>query len=102
MARLARGAGLLLHEAIDFGFMEELYGAQADETSRASLDHHRKSHTSVADAGRIASEAGVRRLALHHLVPGTDRRSAWDDVREHYDGEFLVPDDLDVISIAHV
>ncbi|WP_344441830.1 MBL fold metallo-hydrolase, partial [Agromyces soli] len=70
MVRLAAGAELLLHEAISFDWVTDTYGGRDDETSRASIDHHRKSHTSVEEAIAVAREAGVRRLALHHLVPG--------------------------------
>jgi ribonuclease BN (tRNA processing enzyme) len=31
--------------------------------------HILRSHTSAEDAGRIAAEAGVGRLALNHLIP---------------------------------
>ncbi len=34
--------------------------------------HLERSHTPAAEAGRIASEAGVKRLALNHLVPCDD------------------------------
>ncbi|GAA1175647.1 MBL fold metallo-hydrolase [Nesterenkonia xinjiangensis] len=97
MVRLSRDAGLVLHEAIDFDFMESMYRDKHDETSRASLAHHYKSHTSVVDAVRVAREAGARRLALHHLVPGSGA-IAWERVAAAgYSGEFLVPDDLAVI-----
>ncbi|MFB2572504.1 MBL fold metallo-hydrolase [Micrococcus sp. IITD107] len=101
MVRLSQGAGLVLHEALDFEFIEKMYEGKADETSRASLEHHHKSHTSLRDAVRVGEEAGARRLALHHLVPGVDQTAAWDAGREHFSGEFLVPDDLDVIPFTH-
>jgi ribonuclease BN (tRNA processing enzyme) len=99
MVRLARGTDLLLHEAIDFGFIEAMYAHKTDEGSRAARDHHYKSHTSVIDAARVATEAGARQLALHHLVPGTAPDAVWREAELHYDGIFHVPDDLDVIEL---
>ncbi|GAA1658150.1 hypothetical protein GCM10010977_09740 [Citricoccus zhacaiensis] len=100
MVRLARGTDLLLHEAIDFGFVESMYADKADEASRASRDHHYKSHTSVEGAARIATAAGAGQLALHHLVPGTADRSVWERGEALFNGPFHVPDDLQVIPFG--
>lgn len=97
MVELAQSAGLVLHEAIDFEFIESLYAGKTDDVSRASLDHHYKSHTSVEDAVRVAREAGAARLALHHLVPGMETTERWGKEPQEFDGEFLIPNDLDVI-----
>lgn len=101
MITLGQGAGLVLHEAIDFTYIRAKHGDKDDQTSRASMDHHSKSHTSVHDAARIASEADAKRLALHHLVPGTDHRPTWELAARGFSGEFLVPDDLDRISFNY-
>ncbi|MEV4900047.1 MBL fold metallo-hydrolase [Citricoccus sp. NPDC055426] len=98
LVRLSRGAGLLLHEALDFGFMERQYQGLPSPTAAASLEHHYKSHSSVADAIRVAEAAGVPRLAVHHLVPGTVERDVWLRAGAHFSGEFLVPDDLDELD----
>lgn len=100
MVEMAQGAGLILHEAIDFGFIESLYAGKDDDVSRASLDHHYKSHTSVEDAVRLAREAGAARLALHHLVPGFETSEEWRKIAHHFEGEFLIPNDLDVIPFG--
>lgn len=100
MVRLAHNAGLILHEAIDFDTFENRYANKNDATSWASMDHHYKSHTSVHDAVRVAKEAGAYRLALHHLGPGNNSANKWNHLAEDYDGEFFVPNDLDVISFA--
>lgn len=100
LIRLAKNTDLLLHEAIDFDFVESMYAHKTDEASRAARDHHYKSHTSVEGAVRIASAAGARQLALHHLVPGTADDEVWLRGRELFNGAFYVPDDLDVISFG--
>jgi ribonuclease BN (tRNA processing enzyme) len=99
MIRLSRGSDLLMHEALDFDYIDALYAGRTDEASIASRDHHYKSHTSVQDAARLAEEAGTKQLALHHLVPGTGRESIWEQARKHYSGVFHVPSDLDVITL---
>lgn len=100
MVRLSRDAGLILHEALDFEAIEAMYRGKTDETSQASLEHHYKSHTSLQDAVRVGRESGASRLALHHLVPGQDRSPIWDAGHTDFEGEFLVPDDLDVIPFS--
>lgn len=100
MATIAQGTGLLLHEAIDFDYIDGLYAGKNDPTSIAARDHHYKSHTSAADAARIASKAGAQRLALHHLVPGTADPLVWDDAKTNFSGEFFLPNDLDVIPFG--
>lgn len=100
MVTLSRDAGLVLHEAIDFELIEKQYAGQTGETAKASMEHHYKSHTSIVDAARVGQEAGAQRLALHHLVPGFDHSNAWETGRAAFDGEFLVPDDLDTIPFT--
>ncbi|GAA4377105.1 MBL fold metallo-hydrolase [Paeniglutamicibacter cryotolerans] len=102
LVTLAAGTDLLLHEAIDFDWVERSYGSIGTEAARASMDHHRVSHTSPAQAIELAERAGVRTLALHHLVPGTTPLSVWLSHADGFSGTFLVPDDLETISFAHV
>ena len=100
MITLAQGTDLLLHEAIDFDWVESLYADKTDDGSRAARDHHYKSHTSVREAAKLADAAGARHLALHHLVPGHASTSVWLEAEEHFNGKFTVPNDLDVIPFA--
>ncbi|MBO1268168.1 MBL fold metallo-hydrolase [Arthrobacter cavernae] len=100
LVTLAQGTDLLLHEAIDFDWVESLYADKADEASRAARDHHYKSHTSVRDAAKAAEAAGARQLALHHLVPGSAADRIWEEAAEHFEGRFILPRDLDVIPFA--
>ncbi|WP_427005234.1 MBL fold metallo-hydrolase [Pseudarthrobacter sp. H2] len=100
MIALAKDTDLLVHEAIDFGWVDSVYNHKADEASRAARDHHYKSHTGVADAAQIAQKAGARQLALHHLVPGTaDAAQIAQQAAQHFDGTFHLPNDLSVIGL---
>jgi ribonuclease BN (tRNA processing enzyme) len=67
---LARGADVLVHEAMDPDGAERL---AARMTQAADLRRHlRASHTTTAEAGRIAAAAGVKTLVLSHFVPADD------------------------------
>lgn len=87
---LARGADILVHEAIDLEALGEL--------PPAALDHLKQSHTSVADVGAVAEAAGVDTLVLSHLVPaahsivstGRWRRRA----QQGFGGRVVVGEDL--------
>lgn len=96
--RLARDADLLLHEAIDLDLLARQYTDAS--MLQATMDHHRRAHTTAAEAGRIAREAGVRHLALHHLVPSYSPPEAWAEARTTFDGPLSIPDDLDVIPFG--
>jgi ribonuclease BN (tRNA processing enzyme) len=62
LVRLARGADVLVHEA--------LYLPAAPGTPGSALRKHIvDSHTTAEDAGRVAEEAGVKTLVLSHFVP---------------------------------
>lgn len=96
---LAEGTDLLLHEAIDFEWVHS-FNDSSTVPGRAVIDHHNKSHSSPADAGQIAEEAGVKVLALHHLVPGNADRSVWEPATSTYSGNLLVPDDNQIIELG--
>ncbi|WP_413249390.1 MBL fold metallo-hydrolase [Sinomonas flava] len=100
MVTLAQGTDLLLHEAIDFDWIESQYGDKDDEPSKASKAHHYKSHTSARDAAKIAEAAGAGQLALHHLVPGHAPSSVWEEAAAHFAGRFILPRDLDAIPFG--
>ncbi|MYV98300.1 MBL fold metallo-hydrolase [Streptomyces sp. SID3343] len=94
MVELARGADVLVHEALHVGALElQLQGSGAD-TLR---EHLTGCHTSAQDVGRIATAAGVGKLVLSHLVPYhaevTD--DMWREAAgETFDGEIVVGHDF--------
>ncbi|MEZ2389674.1 MBL fold metallo-hydrolase [bacterium RCC_150] len=98
LVRLAQSTDLLMHEAIDV----ELIAAQyADEALlKATMDHHRRAHTTARQAGELATQAGARTLALHHLVPAFAPIESWLRARETFAGQLVVPEDLEIISFA--
>lgn len=70
LADFARGADVLLHEAM-YGPGVDALVARVQNGSRLK-EHLIASHTLVEDAGRIATAAGVGRLVLNHLIPADD------------------------------
>lgn len=67
LVELARGADVLVHEAMYLPAVERL---TAQDTAATRLrDHLVASHTNVDDVGTLAQQAGVQTLVLSHLVP---------------------------------
>ncbi len=100
LVRLAEGADVLVHEVFDdSGFEQVPADAGDDEAWEAQRRHHHMltSHTPLDEVGRIAAEAGVRRLVLTHFVPGDDilPDEHWvKGVSGGFDGEVVVGHDL--------
>jgi ribonuclease BN (tRNA processing enzyme) len=70
LAHFARGADILVHEAMLEAGVDRLVERTGNG---ASLKRHlMASHTLAEDAGRIASGAGCRHLVLNHLIPADD------------------------------
>ena len=98
----ARGADVLVHEAMLASGVDRLVArTSGGERLRA---HIRRAHTEAADAARIAREAGVGHLVLHHLIPADDPEVAEEDwlaaVRPHFDGPVTVGRDGLVVERA--
>ena len=99
--RLAAGADVLVHEAIDLEWMAQRVNHLPNRA--AVMGHLGRAHCPPEDAGRIAAQAGVRTLVLSHLVPGDDDVPAeqWEArVRPHFDGEVLCGADLDELPLG--
>lgn len=71
LADFARGADLLIHEAM---LAEGLLALQAriGNGDDRLMTHWLRAHTLASDAARTAADAGVAALALHHLIPSDD------------------------------
>lgn len=70
LADFARGADVLVHEAMLEDGIDRLVARTGN--GERLREHLLASHTFAADAGRIATEAGVAHLVLHHLIPADD------------------------------
>jgi ribonuclease BN (tRNA processing enzyme) len=96
---LARGADVLLHEVLHLGGLERLL--KRVNNAATLREHIVASHTTTEDVGRVAAAADVKKLVLHHFVPGDDPSitdEMWTEgVRKHFKGEIVVGRDLMVI-----
>ena len=97
LVELARGADVLVHEALyDAAAVDRLVASvpNASDLRRSILSHH----TTAEEAGRVAAEAGVGTLVLSHLVPAEDpavTEAVWSDAaRKHFGGRIVVGKDL--------
>ncbi len=82
LVEVARGADLLIIEA-----------------SSPFPDRDPGPHLTAALAGRVAAEAGARRVVLTHQYPVCDEHDMAALVAEHCDGEVLVGEDLMVLDV---
>jgi ribonuclease BN (tRNA processing enzyme) len=92
---LARGADILVHEAVSRDFWERPNAPQPPAVVR----HILASHTDVVEVGRLAAAAGVGTLVLSHLVPTEGQGAPTDDewiagARRHFKGRIVVGRDL--------
>jgi ribonuclease BN (tRNA processing enzyme) len=95
VVKLARGADVLVHEVLSREYWERPDAPQPKSVIRHIVD----SHTDVADAGRVAADAGVKTLVLSHYVPTEGPNTPTDEqwlagARRHFKGEVLVGRDL--------
>ncbi|MGI9222357.1 MAG: MBL fold metallo-hydrolase [Woeseiaceae bacterium] len=87
--KYASGADILIHEVYsDSGF------ARRDEFWQK---YHSTNHTSASELGQIASRAKPKLLVLYHvLFWGSSEETVLDEVRQHYPGDVVLAQDLDV------
>jgi ribonuclease BN (tRNA processing enzyme) len=102
LATFARGTDILVHEAICEPGVDRLV-ARVGNGARLK-QHLLASHTLAEDVGRIATEAGIGLLALHHLVPVDDplvTEQHWiDALRSQYQGPLVVGRDGLALPLA--
>lgn len=67
----AQGADLLIHEAVLAEGLAALQKRVGNGDERL-MKHWLRAHTLAEDAARTARSAGVKALALHHLIPSDD------------------------------
>ena len=88
----ACNADILVHEAMHPNGVDRLVERTGNGARLKA--HLLASHTMAADAGRIATDAGVGHLVLHHLVPADDHEITeihWtEQVRRTWDGQLTI------------
>jgi ribonuclease BN (tRNA processing enzyme) len=96
LAAFAKGADILVHEVMYAPALEEL--VRRNPNAATLMAHLKASHTLTDEVGRIATEAGVKKLVLNHFVPadatGVTEQTWFDAVRTTYKGDLVVARDL--------
>jgi ribonuclease BN (tRNA processing enzyme) len=104
VAKIAKGADVLVHEAMYVPAIETYIRGEIAKGRPIKFEdlmaHMKADHTPVEDVGRIAQEAGVKTLVLSHLIPAFDNIS--DDTwrapaAKYFKGEIIVGKDLMVL-----
>ncbi|MAT87312.1 MAG: MBL fold metallo-hydrolase [Aestuariivita sp.] len=90
LAEFAKGAHLLIHEAMLEAGLLSLVARVGNGDDRL-LKHLYASHTPAVDAARIATLAGVKALALNHLIPSDDLNFTADHWRQAVEPEWSGP-----------
>lgn len=94
---LAKGADLLLHEAMYEPGIDAML-AQRPYVPPGLRSFLVDGHASAEDCGRMATEAGVKTLALTHLLPSDDALVSEDvwrrEAARRYAGKIIIGQDL--------
>lgn len=102
LADFAEAADILVHEAMLEEGIERLV-ARTGNGARLK-EHLLASHSFAGEAGRIASDAGVKRLVLNHLIPADDPEIGEADwlaaVRKTWAGDLTIARDGLVVALA--
>ncbi|MES1929546.1 beta-lactamase-like protein [Salinisphaera dokdonensis CL-ES53] len=89
VAEQAKGADLLIHEAISQEGLSAL--------PEFWQNYHRAAHTVSTELAEIANRARPAKLVVvHNLFYGADEQSTVEEIRADYDGEVVLADDLSV------
>jgi len=104
VAALAKGASILVHEAMYVPALEAYVRSRIAAGVPIGFEdymaHMKIDHSPVEDVGRVAQQAGVKTLVLSHLTPGIDGipDTTWhDEAAKHFTGEIVVARDLMVL-----
>lgn len=103
VAELAKGADILVSEVVNVEamtrYLKRANPALSEKQLEPLLEHTLKQHLSPVAVGRLAEEAGVKRVVLSHVSPGfdgeTDPSAYIDGVKAHYSGPVALGTDLD-------
>lgn len=95
MIAFAKGADLLVHEAMLTAGIEALCARVGNGDDRLRI-HLERSHSAAGEVAKIAAAAGVKRLALNHLIPSDDPDFGPEDWNREVSAHWTGPWDLGV------
>jgi ribonuclease BN (tRNA processing enzyme) len=102
VAEMAKGADVLVHEALDMvateAFVRDRIADGMPGNIEAYMQHMRADHTPPEEVGRIAAEAGVKTLVLAHLGPPALTDEQWRAAAaKYFKGQIIVGHDMLVL-----
>jgi ribonuclease BN (tRNA processing enzyme) len=100
LARLARGADILVHEVIDPAWLDTLFPPPTTPAQDALKNSLLATHTTTGDVGKVAENAGVRTLVLSHIVPGNTPRAHLVRAGRDFSGRLIIGEDLMQIGVG--
>jgi ribonuclease BN (tRNA processing enzyme) len=77
-----------------------LFPAPRSVAQEGLLQHLLNAHTPVEEVGGIAEAAGVKKLVLSHIVPGTATREQLLPAGKGFSGEFVIGQELMQIGVG--
>ena len=100
----AKRVDFLVHEVVNPDVVEVILDRASGDKDRIRK-HLLDNHTTTAQVGEIASRANVKTLVLSHFggagYPGFDQPEIWEEqVRETWDGNLIIGEDLMIIEYA--
>jgi ribonuclease Z len=102
LVRHSEGVDLLVHEVYWRQGMQARIAAATTPARRLRAETIARYHTPAEDTGRIAREAGVRKLVLSHLILGGGTNGdLLQDIAPHYHGPVAVGADLQTFELSN-
>lgn len=98
--RLAEGADVLVHEAVDHDWIGTILPGRDDPEATSLRAHLARAHTTAGQAADLANAVGVHTLVLHHLVPAYLSTDQWERAARAFEGRLVVGQDLDVVPVS--
>jgi ribonuclease BN (tRNA processing enzyme) len=109
LVTLAKDADVLVCEIMELEETRRWFGLATggeegdlyQDAREGILQHIVETHTTTEQAGRMASEAGVKTLVLNHVIPGAlmnlPDEAYFAGIRRHYGGKVIVGKDQMVL-----
>jgi ribonuclease BN (tRNA processing enzyme) len=104
VTKLAHAADILVSEVANLDVLEAFlthtpaWLTTSPETQASLIRHFREDHITPEEVGKMAAQAGVKKVVLTHLLPAVPdqalQRTFVDGVKKYYSGPVVVATDL--------
>ena len=101
LVKHAEGAGILVHEVFLSRAMDDNAAGAPDAEERARFELLKTYHTSSADVGKVAADAGAKHLVLSHVLRSQGDQGAFeDDISPAFGGKVTLGEDLMAFDVT--